>query len=99
MNACKFEACRVEVKARKSFAEVVAAFSRRVPFQDPAALTGLVTAQASLQQIEDGISKMLGYLGFVALANLDAGPLISLLRKPKKIVALYGQSVPVIPPG
>ncbi len=55
MSTCKFEACRVEVKAKKPFADVVAAFVQRVPLQDQAVITGLVAARASHQQIEDAV--------------------------------------------
>ena len=88
MNTYKFEACWVEVKTKKPFA-------RRVPAGDPAVFTSVVTAQASPTQIEEAIEKMVGDFGFIALANLDAGPLVSLLGKPKEI-AIYLIANPIL---
>jgi hypothetical protein len=95
MNTYKFEACRVEVKTKKPFADIVAAFTRRVPAGDPAVFTSVVTAQASPTQIEEAIVKMVGDFGFIALANLDADPLVSLLGKPKEI-AIYLIGNPIL---
>jgi uncharacterized protein (DUF302 family) len=94
MYTYNFQGRRIAVPANKSFAEVLAAFEGRVPVQDVSVLNGLATSQASRQQIEDAVQKMVGDLGFMVLAKLDPGPLVSLLGNPKKLcIYLLGNPV------
>ena len=94
MKTHEFAGRRLDVAATKSFAEVVASFEHRVPSQDVPTIAGLINSRASRRQIEDAVQHMVGDLGFLVLAKVDQGPLVSLLGKPKKMtVYLLGNPV------
>ena len=78
----------------ETLVEVVAAFEQRVHSQDLIRVSELISRRAARQDIEDTVQKMVGDLGFMLLAKLDAGPLVSLLGRTKKIaVYLLGNPV------
>ncbi len=94
MNKSHFDGERVEVISTKSFSETIAAFERRIPMADSTAFGRLVADDASTREIEDVIEGMVGDLGFLILAKLDQGPLVSLMGKKKKMtVYLIGNPV------
>ncbi len=85
MRTVQFKVERVEVDSKKSFEETVAAFDKKVPAADLFAIAGMISSRATVQEIENTIQAMVGDLGFVVLAKLDQGPLVSLLGKSKKM--------------
>jgi len=94
MNAHHFSVERVDVISAQSFAETVAAFEKKVPAADLAALNRLANGHASRREVEASVQAMVGDLGFMILGKIDQGPLVSLLGKPKKLsVYLIGNPV------
>jgi uncharacterized protein (DUF302 family) len=90
----KFESERIEVVSKRSFAETIAVLERKIPAADPATFAQLVNSRATAAQVEETVQTMAGDLGFVTLAKIDQGPLVSLLGKPKKMtVYLIGNPV------
>ena len=55
----------------------------------------MAASRFSAQEIERTIAGMVGELGFVVLAKLDQGPMVSLLGKPKRMT-LYLIGNPVL---
>jgi len=94
MKAHEFAVVRVDVVTRRPFAEVVTRLEQKIPSADLATLNRLVHSQASASEIENSVKAMVGNLGFMILAKLEQGPLVSLLGKPKKLsVYLVGNPV------
>ncbi len=94
MNKSHFDGERVEVISTKSFSETIAAFERRIPMADISVFARLVAAAANAREIENVVEGMAGDLGFLILAKLDQGPLVSLMGKKKKMtVYLIGNPV------
>lgn len=94
MKKFRFDGERVEVTSTKTFSETIAAFEHRIPMADSSAFARLVAADANTREIEDVVDGMVGDLGFLILAKLDQGPLVSLMGKKKKMtVYLIGNPV------
>jgi uncharacterized protein (DUF302 family) len=84
----------VDVTTRKPFADVVAAFERKVPAGDVATLNRLAQLRATAGQIEEAVQGMVGELGLMILGRLEQGALASLLGRPKKLTTfLIGNPV------
>jgi hypothetical protein len=78
----------------RTFEEAIAAFERAVPAADLTRFAQLVAARAPATEIEHVVRTMVGDLGFMHLAKLDQGPLVSLLGKSKRMtVYLLGNPV------
>jgi uncharacterized protein (DUF302 family) len=89
-----FSVERIDRVSTKPFAETVATFEQKVPQADVSAFRQLITSHASRSQIEEKVQGMTGDLGFMTLAKIDQGPLVSRLGKPKKMsVYLMGNPV------
>jgi len=86
---------RIDVISTRSFSEVVATLEKNVPIADMSVILGMLAKRPSAGEIERVISDMVGELGFVVLAKLDQGPLVSLLGRPKKM-SLYLIGNPVL---
>jgi uncharacterized protein (DUF302 family) len=85
---------RVDVLCGRPFSDTIAVFERQVPRADISAMNGLVTSQASAAEVQTRIAAMVGELGFMILAKVDQGPLVSLLGKPKRMTTyLIGNPV------
>jgi uncharacterized protein (DUF302 family) len=95
METYRMDVERVDVLATKSFSEVVATLERHVPIGDMSTILRMIASRPSAQEIERAIGNMVGDLGFIVLAKLDQGPLVSLLGKPKKM-SLYLIGNPVL---
>jgi len=95
MGAHHIEVERIDVTSTKPFAEVVATLEKHVPIADMPAILKMITSRLSAPEIERTIGDMVGELGFVVLAKLDQGPLVSLLGRPKKMT-LYLIGNPVL---
>lgn len=95
MGAHHMEVERVDVISTKPFAEVVTTLEQHVPIADMPAILKMITSRLTAQEIERTIGGMVGELGFLVLAKLDQGPLVSLLGKPKKMT-LYLIGNPVL---
>jgi hypothetical protein len=94
-NATRFEVERLDYPApKRTFERVTAAFEQRVPAADRARFARLVETKAPVVEVERVVRTMAGALGFVRLAGVDQGPLVSLLGKRKRItVYLLGNPV------
>jgi len=65
-----------------------------VPSGDVQALNALARSHASAHEIEQAVRGMVGDLGFMVLAKLEQGPLVSLLGRPQKLITfLIGNPV------
>ncbi len=95
MNKFNFDGERVEVTSTKSFSETIAAFERRIPMADISVFARLVAAAANAKEIENIVEGMVGDLGFLIVAKIDQGPLVSLMGKKKKMT-LYLIGNPVL---
>ena len=94
MKTRTFKVERIEVDAKKSFEEMVAAFEKKIPAADFPAFNKLIASHAAAGEIEAKVQSMVGDLGFVILGKIDQGPLVSLLGKPKKMTTyLIGNPV------
>ena len=94
MEKYHFYGERIEVTSTKKFSETIAEFERRIPMVDSSAFARLVAADANTREIQDAVESMVGDLGFLILAKLDQGPLVSLMGKKKKMtVYLIGNPV------
>ncbi len=94
MTTRRFEVERMEVDSRRFFEDLATALEARVPAADPAVFRELVTSGASAAEIERKVSSLVGELGFVTLAKVDPGPLVSRLGRPKKLTTyLIGNPV------
>ena len=68
---------------------------QHVPIADMPVILRMIASRLSAQEIERAIGGMVGELGFLVLAKLDQGPLISLLGRAKKM-SLYLIGNPVL---
>jgi uncharacterized protein (DUF302 family) len=95
MNTYRFEVERCDYSSpRRTFEQVIAAFEQKVPAADLAKFAQLVASKAQATEIQNAVQAMAGDLGFMHLAKLDQGPLVSLLGKRKKMtVYLLGNPV------
>ena len=94
METYRMDVERVDVVSPRPFSEVVATLERHVPIADLSVILRMIASRSSAQEIERTIGNMVGELGFMVLAKLDQGPLVSLLGKPKKMtVYLIGNPV------
>jgi uncharacterized protein (DUF302 family) len=90
----KFEVERVDIALKKSFAATVAAFEQKAPAANLSVFVQLAASRATPAQIEQAVHAMAGDLGFMTLAKIDPGPLVSLLGKSKKMtIYLMGNPV------
>ncbi len=94
MKKYRFDGQRIEVISTKTFQDIIAAFERRIPIADFSAFARLVADGASTQEIQDVVDSMVEDLGFLVVAKLDQGPLVSLMGKKKKMtVYLIGNPI------
>jgi len=94
METYCMEVERIGVVSSKPFGEVVAALEQHVPIADMPVILRMIASRLSAQEIERAIGGMVGELGFLVLAKLDQGPLVSLLGRSKKMsVYLIGNPV------
>ncbi len=95
MNMYRFEVERFDYpSSKRTFEQVIAAFEQKVPAADLAQFAQLVASKAPATEIETAVEAMVGDLGFLHLAKLDQGPLVSLLGKRKRMtVYLLGNPV------
>ena len=64
------------------------------PIADMSVILRMIASRLGAQEIERAIGGMVGELGFLVLAKIDQGPLVSLLGRPKKMsVYLIGNPV------
>ena len=72
----------------------MAAFEKSIPAADLSVFAKLVSAGAGAGEIEQSVREMVGDLGFITLAKINQGPLVSRLGKSKKITTyLIGNPV------
>jgi uncharacterized protein (DUF302 family) len=95
MNAFKFQVERIDHCSSKPFEKLIAAFEEKCPLGELARLNQLATSRASKSDIEQTVGSMAGDLGFMHMAKIDQGSLVSLLGKPRKMTA-YTLGNPVI---
>jgi uncharacterized protein (DUF302 family) len=94
METFRFELERIDAPSKKSFSEMTAALEEQVPSADVSTFAQMITLRLDAQEIARAIDGMVGDLGFLVLAKIDQGPLVSLLGKPKKMsVYLIGNPV------
>ncbi len=94
MKKIRFDGQRIEATSTKTFQDTIAAFEQRVPIADFSAFDRLVAAGANTQEIQGVVNSTVGDLGFLILAKLDQGPLVSLMGKDKKMtVYLIGNPI------
>jgi uncharacterized protein (DUF302 family) len=88
MGTYPMEVERVDVVCTKSFPEVAAALEQYVPAADTSLILRMIASRLSGAEIERAIANMVGEFGFMVLAKVDQGALVSLLGRPKKM-SLY----------
>jgi uncharacterized protein (DUF302 family) len=94
MGTFRFEVERIDVPSKKSFSEMIAALEEHIPSADFATFAQMVSSRLSAQEIARVVDGMVRDLGFLVLAKIEQGPLVSLLGKPKKLsVFLIGNPV------
>ena len=89
METYRMKVERVDVVYTKSFFEVVTALERHVPMSDLSVTLRMIASRASAREMERAIGNMVGDSGFMVLAKLDQGPLVSLLGKRKRMTLYY----------
>lgn len=85
MRTNSFAVERIEVDSEKSFEDLAASLERRMPITDFAVFDRLACSRVTAEEIQAEVQSMAGDLGFVILAKIDQGPLVSLLGTPKKM--------------
>jgi len=85
MEAYSFAGERIDVPSQTSFPEITGALETHVPSADLTAFARLVIDRAGVDEVERAIDGMVGEPGFLMLARIDQGPLVSLLGTPKKM--------------
>ncbi len=85
MKTHPFASERIDVVCKGTYAETTARFEQTVPAADAARMQELVHAQADRARAERELQSLLGEFGFMVVAKVEQGPVVSLLGRPKKM--------------
>jgi uncharacterized protein (DUF302 family) len=86
---------RIDAVSSLSFIQLATAFEALIPTADLSAFERMVASRSEPKEVERAVEGMVGKLGFVALAKINQGPLVSLLGNPKEMT-LYLIGNPVL---
>lgn len=94
VQSVPYSGTRVIAVTAQPFEPLRAAFEQEVPAADLAVALDLVTREASWSEVETAVKDQAGPSGFVHLARLDQGPLLSLAgRRVQATLYLVGNPV------
>ncbi|WP_414517438.1 DUF302 domain-containing protein [Nostoc sp. PCC 9305] len=85
VQTINYTVTRVIVSSEKPFQEVIDALESVVGDGKYSVFEELVAAEAPFEQVKNVVESMLGENGFMRMATLNLGGLLSLMGKPKKI--------------
>jgi hypothetical protein len=77
MGTYPMEVERVAVVCRRSFPEVAGALEQYVPAAAMSLIVRMIASRLSAAETEQAIARMFGGFGFMMLAKLDQGPMVS----------------------
>jgi uncharacterized protein (DUF302 family) len=81
-SSTPYPAIRLVYDSAAGFEDTRTRFEERVPLLDPAVATEFVLSGASWDEVEEAVNGAVGPTGYVALARVDSGALLSLAGQP-----------------
>lgn len=84
MDTINFSATRVILTSHQSFEQVISALEAELGESNNTAFDQLIEKHPAPEQVSQAIEDMLGPSGFMILAKIDQGRLLSLLGRSKK---------------